>query len=71
MYSSNIGTIVFVSETDRTLYADLERSTSIFYLRSRSKGDLTRLCCIPFDAPVQDEHFKTYPMSLSQSNQKL
>ena len=41
-----------------------------FYLRSRSKGELTRLCCISFDA-LEQEHLKACPRSVSQSNQKL
>ena len=30
-----------------------------------------RSCCISVNASGQEEHFKTYPRSLSQSNQKL
>ena len=37
-------------EKSNYIYGDLEGSTSIFDLRSRSKGDLTRSCCILFDA---------------------
>ena len=41
------------------------------HLRSRSRIDLNRSCCIEFDAPWRYEHFGTYLMSLSHSNQKL
>ena len=41
------------------------------HLRSRSRIDLNRSCCIVFDAPWRYEHFGTYLMSLSHSNQKL
>ena len=53
------------------IYGGLERSTLFFDPRSRAKGDLTRSCCISFDASGEEEHFKTYPRSLSQSNQKF
>ena len=36
-----------------------------------SQIDLNRSCCISFDASWRDEHFGTYLMSLSHSNQKL
>ena len=39
--------------------------------RSMSRIDLNRSCCIAFDAYWRDEHFGTYLMSLSHSNQKL
>ena len=41
------------------------------HLRSRSRIDLNRSCCIAFDAPWRYKHFGTYLMSLSHSNQKL
>ena len=52
-------------------YVNLERSTSFLVLRSTSKGNLTRSCCISFDASEQQEHFKTCPRSVCHSNQKL
>ena len=59
----------YLSRRDESnyVYGDLERSISFCDLRSRSKGDLTRSCCISFDASGQGEHFKTYPRSLSHS----
>ena len=39
--------------------------------RSRLRIDLNRSCCIVFYASWRDEHFGTYLMPLSHSNQKL
>ena len=52
---------LFCQDKSNSIYSDLERSTSIFDLRSMSKGDLTRSYCISFDASIQEEHCKTYP----------
>ena len=72
MYNNLIGTIMFVLPRRIELcIRNLERSTTIFDLRARSKGDLTRSCCIPFNASGQEEHFKAYPRSLAQFNQQL
>ena len=57
---------LFCQDKSNSIYSDLERSTSIFDLRSMSKGDLTRSYCISFDASMQEELCKTYPRSLSQ-----
>ena len=64
---------MFVSSKRIKLHinGDLDRSTSNFDRRLRSKGDITRSCCISFDESGQEKHFKTYPRSLSQSNQEL
>ena len=54
----------------KSLFWKIEFLTS-GHLRSRSRIDLNRSCCIAFDVSWRYEHFGTYLMSLSHSNQKL
>ena len=41
------------------------------HARSRSRCDLSRSCCISFDAPWREEHCGTNPTSLANFYQKL
>ena len=43
------------------IYGDIEKSTTIFDLRSKSKGDLIMSCCISFEASGQGNMLKSTP----------